>query len=172
MMEGRQCPACNYPVSWRTGWPGEYRSNRISKEILMKRLIVAGIASLASLAWAADVPKDGGKDSKPVGLGDKETSIPFLSQRDSILTWEADGQTGLWIQDARKNWYYATFFSPCNGIEFAPQLAFKAKTLNQLDRYSEVVVPNNASCSLRSLRSSGPPPHTGKSKAKSAPAGK
>jgi hypothetical protein len=124
----------------------------------MKRLIVAGIASLASLAWAADVPKDAGKDAKPVGLGDKEASIPFLSMRDSILTWEADGQTGLWIQDARKNWYYATFFAPCNGVEFAPQLAFKAKTLNQLDRYSSVTVPNNGDCALSSLRSSGPPP--------------
>jgi hypothetical protein len=137
--------------------------------MFMKRLIVAGIASLASLAWAADAPKSA-RDAKPVGLGDKEASIPFLSQRDSIITWEADGQTGLWIQDARKNWYYATFFAPCNGIEFAPQLAFKAKTLNQLDRFSEVVVPSNASCALSSLRTSGPPP--GKGKANMAPAKK
>jgi hypothetical protein len=123
----------------------------------MKQVIIAGLASLAALTLvqAGETPKDSG----PTGLGTEEAKIPFVNMRDAIITWEADGQTGLWIQDRRKQWYYATMFAPCDGLQFAVTLGFKTRTLNQLDRDSEIVVPDNPiRCALKSLRKSDPPP--------------
>lgn len=86
-----------------------------------------------------------------------EASIPFVSLRDSIQGWQADGETGLWIQDSRKAWYYAKIQAPCPGLPTAPRLGFEARTLNQLDKFSYVLVPNNTRCMVTSLTKSEAP---------------
>lgn len=122
----------------------------------MKRAMILGLAAMATLtqAWA----NDASKKPEPTGLGDKEAVIPFLNQRDAILNWQANGQEGLWIQDGHKQWFYATVFTPCSGLEFAVQLGFKSRVMNRLDRDSEIIVPDNGHCRLTSLKTSGPPP--------------
>ncbi|MEO8313525.1 MAG: DUF6491 family protein [Pseudomonadota bacterium] len=87
-----------------------------------------------------------------------ETSIPFVNLEQSIHGWQADGQMGLWIQDAHKNWYYAKFIGPCIGLEFAPQLGFEPKTMNSLDKFGNVIVPNSQRCAMSSLTKSDAPP--------------
>lgn len=121
----------------------------------MNRSIVLGLATLAALtqAWAGETAKTAG----PEGLGE-EASIPFVDQRDSIRTWQADGDMGLWIQDSRKQWYYAKTFAPCHGLPFAIKIGVRNRGLNQLNRDSEIIVPNEGRCQLSSFRKSGPPP--------------
>ena len=122
----------------------------------MKWASTAGLIALAALsqAWAADAPQD----SKPAGLSKKEASIPFVNLRSSIMSWQADGEDGLWIQDQRKQWYYAQTYGRCEGLEFAAQLGFKTGTLNTLDRFSQIVVPGYDRCAIRSLTKSDAPP--------------
>jgi hypothetical protein len=100
-----------------------------------------------------------------------QASIPFMSFDQSIHGWQADGQQAMWIQDVRKQWYYAKLQAPCNGLEFAVRLGFDTKTYNTLDRYSYVIVPNEARCAITSLTRSDPPPGKNGSSA-GAPAGK
>jgi hypothetical protein len=126
----------------------------------MKWASTAGIVALAALgqAWAVDAPKE----SAPTGLQKEEARIPFVNLNSSILTWQADGEQGVWIQDQRKQWYYASTFGRCDGLEFAARLGFKVGTLNTLDRFSEIVVPNYGRCAIKSLTKSDPPPKKGK----------
>lgn len=125
----------------------------------MKRALLIGVAAMATLspAWAADE----GKQEGPTGLDTKEAVIPFLNQR-AVNSWQADGQTGLWIQDSGKQWYYAKLFAPCDGLEFTAQLGFRTRALNQLNRDSEVVMSNGNRCGFQSLRKSDAPPGQGK----------
>jgi hypothetical protein len=126
----------------------------------MKRALMVGLAAMAAMgqAWAEDASKDSG----PTGLDSKEAVIPFLNQR-VINSWQSDGQTGLWIQDSGKQWYYAKLFAPCDGLEFTAQVGFRNRTLNQLSRDSEVVLSNGNRCGFQSLRKSDAPPGQGKS---------
>jgi hypothetical protein len=122
----------------------------------MNRTIILGLATLATLtqAWAGEAAKP----AEPAGLDSKEASIPFADQRDAVRTWQADGDQGLWVQDGRKQWYYAKTFAPCLGLPFAVQIGFKNRALNRLNRDSELVIPNEGRCQLSSFRKSGPPP--------------
>jgi len=120
----------------------------------MKRAIIVGLAALATQAWASDK----GKEDSVVGLDTKEATIPFLDQHDAVRTWQANGDAGVWLQDGHKQWYYAKTFAPCQGLPFAVRLGFKNRTLNQLSRDSEIIVPNEQNCPLISLRKSAPPP--------------
>ncbi len=93
----------------------------------MKRAIIAGVATLMAMsqAFAADKPK--ADPPGPTGLDTKEATIPFLDQHSSILDWQANGTTGLWIEDAHKQWYYAEMFAPCIGLDFAVGVGFRNK---------------------------------------------
>lgn len=87
----------------------------------------------------------------------EEASIPFVNLNQSIHSWQADGQQGLWIQDVRKDWYYAKLQGPCIGLEFAPRLGFEPRTTNSLDKFGTVIVPNQGRCQIMSLTRSSEP---------------
>jgi hypothetical protein len=126
----------------------------------MKRAIIAGAVTLLAMsqAFAADKPK--ADPPGPTGLDTKEATIPFLDQRSSILDWKANGTTGIWIEDAHKQWYYAEMFAPCIGLDFAVGVGFRNRVLNRLDRDSDIIVPDShmGPCKLKSLKKSDPPP--------------
>jgi hypothetical protein len=88
----------------------------------------------------------------------EEARIPFINLSSSILSWQADGEQGLWIQDQRKQWYDATTYGRCEGLAFTAELGFKLGTLNTLDRFSDIIVPNYGTCGIRSLVKSEEPP--------------
>jgi hypothetical protein len=87
-----------------------------------------------------------------------ETSIPFVNMNQSIHGWQADGQTALWIEDAHHKWYYAKLLAPCQGLEFTLRLGFEPKTMNSLDKFGFVVMPDGQRCPIASLTKSEPPP--------------
>jgi len=123
----------------------------------MKRLVFALAATMAISQACAS--KQATENNDPPGLEGPETSIHFINMPDSILGWQANGENGLWIQDIRKQWYYARVMAPCTGLEFAVELGFKNRGMDQLDRFSEVIVPGGTGrCQIQSLRKSAPPP--------------
>jgi hypothetical protein len=111
-------------------------------------------------------------DEPPAGaLRKDEVSIPFVNHR-NIRDWQADKDQGLWIQDERRNWYYAKLLAPCYNLDWALHIGFDTGSTDSLDRFSSIVVPDptysrghHERCQITSLtRSDAPPP-----KAKHAP---
>ena len=91
------------------------------------------------------------------GAAASEASIPFV-QYGGIRNWKADRNQGLWIQDARRNWYYAKFMNRCIGLNFAMSLGFDARPMGAFDRFSSVLVPRGGRCVVRSVVASEGPP--------------
>ncbi len=75
----------------------------------MNRLFALSLAA-ALLPLSATAAAEGApQESRALGV---ETGISFPSNA-TIRTFQADGEDGVWIQDSRRDWYYATFFGPC-----------------------------------------------------------
>lgn len=125
------------------------------------------IASLTAVAvatlWATGALAGA---AAPQQLKKEEVSIPFVQYR-SIRDWQADKDKGLWIQDLRRNWYYAELMQPCIGLDWAWHIGFDTRFGSSLDKFSSIVVPREGRCQITSLtRSDAPPPKKKRGKAK------
>ncbi|MFC4314043.1 DUF6491 family protein [Steroidobacter flavus] len=86
-------------------------------------------------------------------------SIPFVNFG-GIRDWQADGDKGLWVEDAHRQWYYADLVGPCVGLDFAYSIVFDAQPMDTLDRFSSVILPGWGRCYFNSFAvSDGPPAH-------------
>ncbi|MET0280101.1 MAG: DUF6491 family protein [Steroidobacteraceae bacterium] len=101
----------------------------------------------------------------------EEAAIPFVNLKASIRDWEADGRDGIWVQDARRDWFYAKLLNPCFGLDFATRVAFVTPG-GRLDRFSSVIVEDEpVNCVFTSLtRSDAPPPKKERDAARKAAA--
>lgn len=119
--------------------------------------LAAGAITLLALQACANLEDMGRSDG--VALTRQEASIPFASQRSAVHSWQADGREGMWVQDARRDWYYAKFNAPCLGLEHAIQVGFDTGTSDRIDRFSHVVIPDERDrCAIISFTKSEPPP--------------
>lgn len=127
---------------------------------LSATLLALGAAAALGAGMAA---AEGSAVPIPAG----ETSIPFVDHR-NIRDWQADKQQGIWIQDQRRNWYYARLMAPCIGLDWALAVGFvTGGASGQLDKFSSIVVPDEGRCQITSLtRSEAPPPSVKKKKHK------
>lgn len=125
----------------------------------MKTVIraIAACAALAVAGGAIAVP------AKPTQLG-REARIPFVDH-DTIRDFRADGDHALWIQDQRRNWYYAKTFGPCFGLNFANAIGVVTRGTTTLDKFGQILVEGRT-CQLSSLVTSTAPPAKKKKKAK------
>ncbi len=115
-------------------------------------LALAAAAALAAGAIAEGAPKPA------------EVSIPFVDQH-NIRDWQAHGTEGVWIQDQRREWYYAKLLGPCIGLDWALSIGFiTGGGSGQLDRFSSILVPGEGRCQMTSLTRSDPPPPSVKKK--------
>jgi len=57
-----------------------------------------------------------------------------------IRNWRAEGDSALLIESARGVWYRATLAGPCTGLRYEIGLAFVTDGMNQLDKFSSVLV--------------------------------
>jgi hypothetical protein len=103
---------------------------------------------LASEAAAAKAPV----------LTGPEASIPFVNHRDSIRTFHTENDQGIWLQALGGQWYYAQFFAPCIGINFAMSVRYVGNAVDSLDRFSSIYTRATGNCKFTSLRPSEPPP--------------
>jgi hypothetical protein len=115
-------------------------------------VLLAGATFNAAAADPADAPAIPDTPSPNI-----EPSIPF-ADHGGIFDWRADGRRGIWLQDPGRNWYYGTFMSPCNGLEFAEAVAFKTSPSGSFDHWSTVIVHNEIPCHLASFTRSEAPP--------------
>ena len=120
--------------------------------------IVRALGAVALLAGCASIQGAPTKAITPTGLQKEETSIPFVRMESSIHDWKANGQEGLWIQDGRRDWYYAKTLGPCYGLDWAVAIGIEPKG-SQLDKFGIVTVPRERTrCPLSSfVRSDAPP---------------
>lgn len=131
------------------------------------RRIACGALALGFLAGCSTTGT-GGPTYNATGLTSEETSIPFARMDSSIYDWQADGQWGLWIQDGRRDWYYAKLLGPCYGLDWANAIGIEPRG-SQLDKFGWVLVPRERSrCQFTSFQRSDPPPPKGKKKADAA----
>src|SRR6187549_434340 len=121
-------------------------------------LILQALGAVALLAGCASTGGESTNAITPTGLQTEETSIPFAHLDQSIHDWKANGQEGLWIQDGRRDWYYAKTLGPCFGLDWAVAIGIESRG-SQLDKYGTVIVPKEQSrCTLTSfVRSDAPP---------------
>jgi hypothetical protein len=82
--------------------------------------------------------------------------IPFANHG-GIRDWAADRDKGLWVQGLNKQWLYATFMGPCNGLDFANSIAFDTRPMGTFDRWSSVIVPGRQRCVIAKLTPSDGP---------------
>lgn len=86
-----------------------------------------------------------------------QASIPFVNHN-GIRDWHAADSRTLYVQDARRQWYRATLFSPCLDLPFAQSIGFETRGLDTFDRFSSIRVRGDR-CQVSSLeRSEAPPP--------------
>jgi hypothetical protein len=126
--------------------------------------IIAALAAVAVAAlWTTGALAAG--NAAPQGLKKEEVSIPFVQYR-SIRDWQANKDEGLWIQDLRRNWYYAEVMQPCIGLDWAWSIGFDTRFGSSLDKFSSIIVPREGRCQITSLTRSDAPPKKKRGKAK------
>jgi hypothetical protein len=125
-----------------------------------KLIMAAALPALLLTAGAATAQEN----APPSG---PEASIPFVNHGGIYnFVSDRDGQ-GVYLQDRRRNWYYARFFARCNDLPFAFRVGFKTwGGSDTLDRGSTILTGRER-CKIASLVKSGPPPKKAK-KAKAA----
>lgn len=119
--------------------------------------LLGTVVLAAALQACAHLETSSAASAGGVALED-ETAIPFANQRSAIQSWQVDGDMGLWVQDGRREWYYAKLAGPCLGIEHAIRLGFDTGTSDRLDRFSHVIVPGESRCAIISFTKSQAPP--------------
>jgi Family of unknown function (DUF6491) len=85
-------------------------------------------------------------DAREVGV---EASIAFPSNG-GVRNFRADDDRGVWIEDQRRNWYYASFMGHCRDIRWADAIGFDTYGSARLDRNSRLIVGNEV-CSISRL---------------------
>lgn len=78
------------------------------------------------------------REDRPREVG-VEASIAFPSSA-TIRNFRADSTRGVWIEDNRRNWYYASFFGRCRDIDFAQAIGIDTRGSSRLDRHSFIIV--------------------------------
>jgi hypothetical protein len=90
----------------------------------MKRILLVAAAALTGLLQACATPDYSAESAGGVGLVREEASISFANQRSAVISWQADGRDGIWVQDGRKQWYYAKLNVPCIELENTISVGF------------------------------------------------
>jgi hypothetical protein len=77
--------------------------------------------------------------------------------RDGVMRHIPDGQSGLYIQSFKGDWYYGRFAGPCARLGDSYGLGFDASPGDQLDKFSAVIADGER-CPFVSFTRSDPPP--------------
>ena len=85
-----------------------------------------------------------------------ETSVEVkLAQ--SLYNFTPDGDEGVWLQDFRKRWYYATISGICPGLGRAVGLGYDMRSSATFDKSTKLVV-DGFQCAMSSIVTSDRPP--------------
>ena len=119
----------------------------------MKFLAIAALALVATGAQAQTPAPDAGKPA----------TIPFIRYH-GINDFEPDGDKGVYLQDQRRRWYYASVLAPCINLSFATRIGVDTRFAGDtLDSTGTLLVDGDR-CKIDKLVTSGPPPKREKHK--------
>lgn len=91
----------------------------------------------------------------------KDAAIHFADSG-GIFDYKAVSNHELYIQSRDRTWYKAELIGPCDGLEFATAIGFKAEPGGDFTKFGDVVV-NGRSCKVASLVAiEGKPPKEAK----------
>ena len=85
-----------------------------------------------------------------------ETSVDIRPAQ-PLYNFKADGDEGVWLQDFRKRWYYATIMGPCPGLGRAFGIGYDLRGSTGFDKSAKLTV-EGFHCALSSLVTSDVPP--------------
>ncbi len=83
--------------------------------------------------------------------------ISLFGSNGNIRTFEPDNDRGLWIQDHKRRWYYATTLGPCQGLNFAQAIGFDNRGSAYFDKFARLYVGRDI-CALASFVTAEKPP--------------
>jgi hypothetical protein len=133
---------------------------------MLKSLATALIAAAAFAGTAHAQTVEAGPTPGP-GSGER-ADIPFATHNGiRTFTPERNGE-GVYLQDNRKNWYYASFFSRCTELPHAMQFGFKTFGSSTTLSRGDTVIAGRDTCKIADLVRSGPPPEKAKKARKGA----
>jgi hypothetical protein len=122
----------------------------------MKTLLIAGLAALTFAGAAhAETPRKSGPTPGP--HSGERASIPFTRFGNLYDFEAADDGEGIYLQDAHRDWYYASLFGPCTDLPFATRIGVVNWGFDTVDDSSTILVGHDR-CRIDQLVHSGPPP--------------
>ncbi len=75
------------------------------------------------------------------GAPSQESAGISFVQFGNILTWDADGTKGIYIESDQRQWYYATFMSACRNLPFDEErIGFRSTPPLPLDKFDSIIV--------------------------------
>jgi len=126
---------------------------RILGSALAAMLLSAGLLSAGAAAAQAQVA-----GPTPGPRSGERADIPFATH-DGIRTFTADRDgRGVYLQDNHRNWYYASFYTRCQDIDFSLQVGFKTFGGSGALSRGDSIYAGREQCRIADLVRSGPPP--------------
>lgn len=115
---------------------------------MLRHLLLPALLLTAGTASAQDEPP-------PIG---PEVSIPFIT-RGNVRTFEATRNgDAVYIQNSRRDWYFARFYSRCLDLPFATRMGFKTFGGGSTLERGDTIIAGREQCRIASIVRSGPPP--------------
>lgn len=113
---------------------------------------VSSIPLAAALALAACATNG---EHPPAG---NEVTIPFLTGG-QIRTFEPERDgSGVFIQNSRRDWFHARFFTRCNELPFAVRIGFQTFGNSSTLSRGDTIIAGRERCRIASITRSPPPP--------------
>lgn len=131
----------------------------------MLKTLATTLIAVAALAGTAQAQTAG---PTPGPRSGEQADIPFATQNGiRTFTPEQSGE-GVYLQDNRKDWYYASFYSRCGELPYAFQFGFKTFGSSSTLSRGDTVIAGRETCKIADIVRSGPPPEKAKKARKSA----
>ncbi|NML07731.1 DUF6491 family protein [Sphingomonas sp. G-3-2-10] len=109
---------------------------------LVPALLIAGAAAAQTAG-----PKSG-----------EQADIPFATNG-GIRTFTPDDRgNGVYLQDRRNNWYYASLAGPCMDLPFATRIGYRTFGGSSTLSRGDTIFTEREQCLITDLVRSGPPP--------------
>ncbi len=119
----------------------------------MRNLFLA-VCCLSSASLAHAQPNESPSHSWPALGVETEVEIKLAQP---LYNFTPDGDEGVWLQDFRKRWYYATIRGPCPGLGRAFGLGYDTRGSTRFDR-STMLIVEGYPCALSSIVTADRPP--------------
>jgi Family of unknown function (DUF6491) len=110
---------------------------------LIRLGLVAGLMLGAAITGAAE------SKSATQPPATQQARIPFASLG-GIQNWVADGETALYIEGLRHQWYHAKLMGHCLDLPYAERIGFVMEPDLSFNRFSAIVVRHHV-CQVTSM---------------------